>query len=299
MEKDVPIQSMTGFGRAEKEFEGCPVWVELKSVNHRYCEIRVRLPRDLNKLEFTIRQQLQKVVKRGRVETNIRLGSESQDIPLAPDLDVELATQYVSLFRSLAETFSLEEKAPSTTQLFQLPGVLRTHPTPQRLEALTKHIQLLLEEALQPFLQMRTQEGAHLFEDINERLNTIEGHVTTIEASAPDLPEYHFARLQERLERFPLKDDIDQERLYQELAIWADRSDISEELTRLHSHLNQFRHLLQEGGVVGRRLDFLCQELHRESNTVGSKVHDAEITKTLIELKAEIEKVREQVQNIE
>ena len=293
------INSMTGFGRAEEKLETLPISVEIKSVNHCYCEVRCRLPRELTHLEPKIRQHIQEKISRGRIEVLIRTGSAGEELPVIPSVNMQLAQQYLDIYSKLAQNLGLEGEKPTTTQLLQIPGILTTQPNNEILESLEEIIMLTLNNALQPFLEMRKKEGNNLYNDLISKLQVINLEINKIEEKAPLLAEIQFKKLVERIEKFELPSSIEKERLHQEIAIWSDKCDISEELTRIHSHLQQFSQLLEKGGVIGRRCDFLCQELHREANTIGSKNQDATIASSLISLKANIEKMREQVQNIE
>lgn len=291
------IYSMTGFGRATGQFENTPLTIEIKSVNHRYSDIRVKIPQELGGMEQKFRQKLQESVSRGRVELQIRF-AEGQSLPLIPELNVPMAKHYQSLFHQLSEELQLPKAEPSIEWLVQQPGVLTAQP-PEELGSVQDALLETLQDALKAFLQMRQQEGEHLKQDLLKRLGTLQGIHDKVFKRAPQLPKLYQEKLKERLEELTLPNTIQEDRLHQEVAIWADKSDITEELTRLNSHIVQFRDLLGKGGVVGRRLDFICQEFLREANTIGSKNQDAEIGSQLIPLKAEIEKIREQSQNIE
>ncbi len=293
------IRSMTGFGRAEQKINDLPVHIELKSINHRYREIRFRLPREMNYLEPELRQIIQDNLARGRIEVSIHIGTTKEELPTTPFVNIALAEQYLQLHYQLAEHLGLTNSPPTTTQILNFPGVLQQKASPEILEALEKILRETLSSALEKLLIMRQKEGEFLRQDIEEKLTFIQKNVAIIEERAPEVAKIHYEKLTKRLASYPLPKEIDEERLYQELAIWSDKSDISEEITRLKSHLEQFFQLLQKGGVVGRQCDFLCQELNREVNTIGSKNHDPQIANLLIPLKSTIEKIREQVQNIE
>lgn len=292
-----PLHSMTGFGRAEGMLGQLHLQVELKSVNHRFCETRFKLPTEIQALEHLLRQRLKGQVARGRVEVTFRLSGEASTT--LPQLNTSIAQHYIDVYKQAQQMWALSETPPSSAWLLAQPGVLQSSqplpdPALQKQEAFA-----ILDLALQPFLEMRRLEGTHLGQELHQRLDEMEQLFQTIGTRAPLLPAQQFQRLQDRLKRFQLSEDIDEARLHQEVAVWSDRCDISEELTRAASHIKQCRKLLEDGGVIGRRLDFLCQELHREANTIGSKNQDATIAESLIPLKAAIEKLREQVQNLE
>ncbi|MCB9639831.1 MAG: YicC family protein [Myxococcales bacterium] len=294
-----PLYSMTGFGRAERRIDGLPLIVELKGVNHRYNDIKIRLPSFLNDSEHLLRQHLQKVISRGRTEVNIRFGDNAEMLA-QPRLNLDLVKHYQNLYEQLQEQLAYDESSPlSAEKMFHLPGVLLTTLAPEDSDALREQLIETLEAALAPFLEMREREGANLRSDMQQRLHNIEEELQKIAARAPQLPAEQFQKLQQRLQELPLSQPVDPQRLHQEIAVWADKSDISEEITRLRSHIEQFLKLLDAGGVIGRRLDFLCQEMHREATTMGVKAQDSSIIHWLLPIKAEIEKIREQVQNIE
>ncbi len=295
----LPIYSMTGFGRAERRVDDIPLIVELKGVNHRYNDIKIRLPSFLNDCEHLIRQHLQNTLSRGRTEVSIRFG-DNPELLSHPRLNLELVHHYRRLYAQLQTALDNQDhSALSAEKLFLFPGILLTGLNPTDSEELRSHLFETLESALKPFLQMRQSEGEHLRLDMQQRLQSIQDDLQQIAERAPSLPMEQFHKLQQRLHSFPLTQSIEPQRIHQEIALLADRADISEEITRLQSHLTQFLQLLETGGVIGRRLDFLCQEMHREATTMGVKAQDGPITHLLLPIKAEIEKIREQVQNIE
>jgi len=288
---------MTGFGRAEGELQGIALQVEIKGLNHRYCDVRVRLPRELMALEIPLTQIVQKKIARGRIEVLVRLGEGGQNegsLALHP----EQAQHYAELYRQMIQVLDLPQQPPSADLIFQLPGVL-SPVIPSSEEGWLPLLEALLLQGLEGVEAMRLQEGETLRHDLNCRLDTLQKLIEKITQLAPRVPLTFKERLQERLARFAAEVTVEPERIAQEVALLADRCDISEELTRFGSHLEQFRSLLEKGGVIGRQLDFLCQELHREATTLGNKALDAEIGTLVVGLKAEIEKIREQVQNIE
>jgi uncharacterized protein (TIGR00255 family) len=289
---------MTGFGRASCLLDDTPLVIEIKGVNHRYNDVKLRLPSFLFEMEHLIRQRIQEVVARGRTEVIIRFGEGSEQIPL-PHLNKPLLQHYLRLYDDLLQATQLPPKPLDPEKLFLLPNILTTQLLPPDPAALKDPLFSTLEQALQPFLAMRAQEGANLRNDLSERLNLLRDHLAVILERAPALPKIFLRKLQERLRELPLSQTLDPQRLHQEIVHLIDKSDISEEITRFRSHLDQFDTLLLQGGSIGRRLDFLCQELHREANTMSVKSQDAEILKQLLPIKAEIEKIREQVQNIE
>lgn len=292
------MYSMTGFGRAEITLEHRVLGVEIRGVNHRYSDIKVRLPPGWAQMENVLRSRMQEHIGRGRVEINVRWGNEALATGM-PRLDKAVAAQYLQVHKELAEWLQQPESPLSVDQLFALPGVVTTEIPELPVEELKEPLLQILEEALQPFLRMRGDEGEHLRDVLTEQLKTLQRHVQQIELRLPSLVETQYQRLQERLAKWSLPEAVERTRLEQEIALAAERSDVSEELARMHSHIQQFEGLLLQGGVIGRRLDFLCQELHRETNTIGSKNQDIAIAQTLIAMKSTVDKLREQVQNIE
>ncbi|TNE52153.1 MAG: YicC family protein [Deltaproteobacteria bacterium] len=294
----ISINSMTGFGRAEHELGHGKFIVEIRGVNHKHSDIRVRLPQGLGFLELPIRNHVKETIGRGRVEVNIKWDTDSEGASL-PRLDTRAVEHYLALYKELGQLVGKDQATPDVQQLLDLPGVLTTSSPSLSTEELQPLAMEALDKALQPFLSMRQEEGHNLLAVLQEQLETLQRHVQQVEMRLPDLPQEHYKRLKSKLEQWDLPNGIDEGRLEQELAILAERCDISEEVDRVHSHVRQFDGLLQHGGVIGRRLDFLCQELHREANTMGAKTQDRQVAQTLIALKATIEKLREQVQNLE
>lgn len=296
--KEQKIFSMTGLGHAEQILDHRKLSVEIRGVNHRYSDIRIRLPQGWAYLEQAIRSPLQEVIGRGRVEISIRWDAESPAADL-PQLNPEAVQHYTALYRQLATLLQQPQAVLDVAQCFQLPGVLTTSSPEMSPDHVQQVAMQAFELAFQQFLEMRQQEGKHLCDALLEQLDTLERHMQHILLRLPELPKEHHKRLKERLQQWEMPQAVDPGRLEQELVILAERTDISEEIARIESHVQQFRGLLQQGGVIGKRLDFLCQELHRESNTMSSKSQDRSLSQTLIALKSTVEKLREQVQNLE
>lgn len=291
------IRSMTAFGSAEQEEAGSRVLVEIRSVNHRFREVVVRIPRGLQGLEEEVRSRVAARVQRGRIEIGIEWeGGRTEGSGLS--LNRPLVEGYLALFKELNETCGFEAR-PSLDTLLQMKDVVLYRPGGPDLTGVTPLLQHALELALDSFERMRRNEGKALLADLEERLSLLEGYATRVGEKAPLVVEAHKGRLEERLRTLMKTLPVDRDRLAQEVAIFADRSDITEELVRIRSHLQQFRDYLRGEEPLGRRLDFLIQELHREANTLGTKAADSEISQVAVEIKAELEKLREQVQNIE
>jgi len=291
------VSSMTGYGRGEAVGAGKQLTVELKSVNHRFLETVVRLPRQYSPLEDRIKRSVQEKVSRGRVEMHFNF-KETGETKRFVKVDKDIAVAYDKALGDLAKTLG----TAYTTDLYSLinlPEVVSVEDREEDLEALWSMCQEALHLALQAFLEMRGQEGARLRQDLLNRLEKIANCNKEIELRQPyvvkEYKEKLRARLAELLEEVPL----DENRLANEVAVFADRVSITEELVRLASHLEQFKSSLNAKEPVGRKLDFLTQELNREINTIGSKANDLEITRVVVEVKSEIEKIREQVQNLE
>jgi len=289
--------SMTCFGRGEAT-DGQRTWVvELKSVNHRYCDVNIRMQRSYAALEERIRKEVAAVFNRGHVEISIsQRGVSSAAIQL--ELNLPLATQYHDILSRLTENFGYADK-PSLALLAAMKDVVTEVEVDENLDLVWQHLRQALQDALAAGLSMRRREGAALKEDLLQRLGLFREIVLKIEKALPDAALKKTAQLRERLAVLLQDAQIDETRLAQEIAFLADKADVSEELVRLQSHMKQFEHFLQLAEPVGRRLDFLMQEFLREINTMASKIADSSITHLTVEMKNEVEKMREQVQNLE
>ncbi len=291
------MNSMTGFGRADAQGSGVTWNVEISSVNRKQLEIVANLPRELAELEPTIRAVVAAVTSRGRINISLRCAS-SQGTSSVLKTDLALAKQYASASSDLALALGL----PNTLTLadtLRWPGVLELERPSLEAESSWPLIQQALHAALKPFLAMRSAEGQHLHHDIQSRLEKIAQLLTSIAEKSKLVPAAQHKTLVQRLQDASLPVDLSDERLLKELALYADRCDISEELTRAQSHLTEFAKYLASRDPMGRSMDFLTQELAREFNTIGSKANNAELAHLVVAGKSEIEKIREQVQNIE
>ena len=291
------IHSMTGYGKGEARQDDITLTVEIKTVNHRYADISVKLPRTFLSLENGVRKQVAAVVGRGKVDVyvNYELASEAQ---VVPKLNNELAVAYHKLFVELAGNLNLQDRI-SIDHIINQRDVVRVEEAEIDESTLESCLRSATAGALESLLAMRTAEGEETRKDIEDRLNVTETILAQIEQRAPQVPVEWQERLTERLQRLQQNVEWDPQRVAQEIAVYTDRCDISEEITRFKSHLVQFRGMLDDSEPVGRRMDFLVQELNREVNTMGSKSNDAELTTAVVTLKSELEKIREQVQNIE
>lgn len=291
------MRSMTGFGAGRGSAGGEEVSVEVRAVNHKFCEVKPRLPRELAALEAEVTRMVRERLHRGAVEVTVRR-SPGEKAALEVKADLALAREYVNAMRSLQSALSVDGGV-SVAALAQMEGVLAVSERPADLASATRALAGALSEALAQVEAMRDVEGAALGRDIGARLEVLEGSTQGLRALAPQAVASHHERLTARVAQLAGQAGVDPVRVAQEVAILADRSDISEELARLESHLGQFRAMAAASEPAGRRLDFLVQEMHREANTIGSKSQSAEITNLVVTIKAEIEKLREQVQNIE
>lgn len=295
------IQSMTGFGRASISVDSVEYDIEVRSVNHRHLDARVRTPRALASFESDIKARIQQRIGRGKVDLNV-LVAENGSPPASVSVDLEVAREYARAARQLVEIEGLSGTLSIDT-LVSLPGVMRLSEPGLALEKLGEALREGAENALNALEAMRSTEGAAIERDLLARMERVESLATSVERRSGAVRESVTARLRKRTEQ--LRDEtglLDEARLHQEIVIAADRMDITEELVRLRSHIEQFRGVVASGGVdnpVGRRLDFLMQEFVREVNTIGSKASDAPIAHEVVELKTELERIREQVQNIE
>jgi uncharacterized protein (TIGR00255 family) len=294
------IISMTGFGRAAREQDGLAFDVEARSVNHRHLDLRIRLPRILGDRENALKQRIQGKLSRGKVEIVVNLAASASAAKLV--IDETIADQYVVAARSLSQRHSLTGSL-DVASLLALPGVTRVVETEVDAERLGLAVEEAVDEAVRGLVAMRAAEGETLQAELQGRLATVLGLANAFEARSGEVVQAARQRLQKRAEQ--IRRDVglsDDARLHQEIVIAADRLDITEELVRLKSHVAQFEDTMRAASPenpVGRRLDFLLQELGREANTVGSKASDAALAQDVVALKTELERIREQVQNIE
>jgi len=291
------INSMTGYGKGEAQGDSLLLTIEIRSVNHRYADINVKLPRTLLALENEIRRRVGQVLRRGKIDVFVTCG-QSEDAAALPTINRPLAQTYHDLFTQLRNDLGLSGGV--TLELLTAQReVIQFRDTESSDENLQESLHAALAQALDQLATMRRIEGTATADDLRERLILIETLLADVERRAPLIPQEWQAKLQERLSRLQLNLEWDPQRIAQEVAVYADRCDISEELVRFRSHLAQFRGMFEDPEPVGRRMDFLVQELNREVNTIGSKANDAELARLVVTIKAELEKVREQVQNIE
>ena len=288
---------MTGYGRGEVDHGGAKLSVELNSINRKQSDIVVNLPRDLAELEPRIRQIINERISRGRMNVLVTL-QESANGARKLALDTGLARSYHEAMLTLQKELSAPGEITIGT-ILQAPGVMRSPEHSIDAAEAWPVLQQALAAALAELIKMREREGKHLAKDLIHRLKVLRKEIKEVRASYPDVVKKYRSALLERIEKAGLNLPIDDERLLKEVSFFADRSDISEELTRLESHLAQFAHHLRKNEPVGRTLEFITQEIFRELNTLGAKSNDAAISQHVVACKSELEKIREQIQNLE
>jgi len=288
---------MTGYGCAKGSSGKLAITAELRSVNNRFLDCTVRLPRVYTSLEDGIKSQVQKTISRGKVDVFITIdASEADDV--AVSVNAGVADAYMAAVRALADRYGVPNDATAVS-LAHFPDVLYVEKKETDAEALAADLSRILEAALRDFDSMRSREGAKLRDDIASRADEVERLVSLIETRSPETVKDYRQRLTEHMNEVLGATGIDESRILAEAAIYADRVAVDEETVRLRSHVSQLRQLIGSAEPVGRKLDFLVQEFNREANTIGSKCSDLEMTRTVVDLKSEIEKIREQVQNVE
>jgi uncharacterized protein (TIGR00255 family) len=293
------MNSMTGYGRGEAAQDGFKITVEASSVNRKQADVTVHLPRELETLEPRIRDEVHQVVARGRLIVRVVLHAAENRVAGRLRLNTALARAYVEQYRRLAKQLGLTD--PVTLDLLaRSPGVLQSPDEVDDAARFWPAVRQALQAALNSLVQMRRREGAHLARDLRARMKLIVRSTARIQRQAPKAAQRYREQLRERIRAAGLTvPSVDDERLLKEVVYFAERSDISEELTRLRSHFQQFEDCLRSAEPVGRTLDFLSQEMHREINTIAAKSNDAVISREVVQLKAELERFREQVQNVE
>lgn len=295
---DFMISSMTGYGRGESNDESRNFLVEIKSVNHRYNDIIIRMPKKLSSFEERIRKLIKNYVKRGRVEVYITLDEcKNDDLIIKPNLNI--IEQYYNSLMEIKDKFQLSDEI-KLTHLTRFPDTFNIESKEDEEDVIWETLKVAVDGAISSLVDMRRSEGDALAHDIKDRSKRIFETVKEIETCTPMIVKEYREKLLERIK--DLTEDvieINEERIALEVSVYADKSNIAEEIVRLYSHIEQLDEILNESGAVGRKLDFLIQEMNREINTIGSKSSDINISKIVIEIKSELEKIREQIQNIE
>ena len=291
------IKSMTGFGRCEQVTDQYKISVEMKAVNHRYLDLGIRMPKKFSRFENAVRTFLKEYVKRGKVDLFISFEDYTES-ELCVRYNQRLAEEYVDCFKKMEEAFGLPNDM-TVSALARLPEVLTMEQVPEDEERLWEILSGALKEAAENLVHSREVEGEHLRQDLLEKLNYMEGLVAFIEERAPVILKEYRARLEDKVKELLDGSSIDEGRIAAEVVIYADKICVDEETVRLRSHIDSTKRELMQGENVGRKLDFIAQEMNREANTILSKSSDPAISDQAIALKTEIEKIREQIQNIE
>lgn len=290
------MKSMTGFGRANLESNGKNYIIEIKTVNNKYSDITVKSPKRLSFMEDKIRKQVANRITRGKVEVSVSFfdfSNKSKNVVL----NKEIAKEYIKQLREIADENNLSENI-SVVEIAKLPDILNSIDSDNDEEIKSEALQCL-NMALDSLIEMRKSEGENIKQDLLARIERVKNLVDRITANSKGIVEEYVSKLEKRVKEILKNDVVDENRIAQEAVIYADKTSIEEELTRLNSHIVQFKELVNSDGPVGKKLDFMIQEMNRETNTIGSKAGSGEITKAVIDLKVELEDIREQIQNIE
>ncbi|MCI8742247.1 MAG: YicC family protein [Lachnospiraceae bacterium] len=291
------IRSMTGFGRWETVTEEYRISVEMKAVNHRYLDMGIKMPRKFNLFEAAVRNLLKHYIQRGKVDVYIAYEDYTEE-KLCLKYNSSLASEYMDYFQKMQERFGIENDV-KVSVLARMPEVLTMAQAPEDEEQMWKQLSQVVEEAAKHFVESRVQEGEKLKADLLGKLDYMESLVDFIEERSPEILKEYRARLEDKVRELLDNTALDEARIAAEVVLYADKICVDEETVRLRSHINATRTELNKGGSVGRKLDFIAQEMNRESNTILSKSTSLDISQRAIALKTEIEKVREQIQNIE
>ncbi|MEY2191286.1 TIGR00255 family protein [Bacillus sp. OV166] len=290
------VISMTGFGRAKTESDCFSVNVEVKTVNHRFCEMNIRMPRQLLKIEDRMKKKLNQYIRRGRVEVYVSLEGEGV-VTRKVHVDWKLLDEYYQFIKQAREKYDVEGTL-TLQNLLSRSELLHIEESEAGNEELDNLVLAATEEAAKYLTQMRMAEGEELKKDLLAILSQLESHVFELQKFAPLVVQSFKERLTKRMEEF-VNGQLDETRILTEVAVFADKADINEEVTRLKSHFQQFLQTLESMEPIGRKLDFIVQEMNREANTIGSKANDSNIAKKVVDIKSLLEKLKEQVQNIE
>lgn len=290
------MKSMTGFGRASLESNGKNYIIEIKTVNNKYSDITVKSPKRLSFMEDKIRKQIANRITRGKVEVSVSFfdfSNKSKNVVL----NKEIAKEYIKQLREIDDENNLSENI-SVVEIAKLPDILNSIDSDNDEEIASEALQCL-NMALDSLIEMRKAEGENIKQDLLVRIERVQNLVDKIAENSKGIVEEYVSKLEKRVKEILKTDVVDENRIAQEAVIYADKTSIEEELTRLNSHIVQFKELVNSDGPVGKKLDFMIQEMNRETNTIGSKAGSGEITKAVIDLKVELEDIREQIQNIE
>lgn len=292
------IRSMTGYGKQSLNVEGREYQIEIKSVNHRYLDINVKIPKTISYLEETIKKEISNKIKRGKIDVFVSFENNSEE-GRKIETNKQLAKLYIEQLKELAQ----EERIGSNIEVIdiaKIPDVL-TIKVDEENSRIKEEIKQVTQDAVTKVLDMKNTEGEKIAQDLLQRISNIQSKIVEISAKSTGLIEEYVVKLEKRVKELLKNDEVDKSRLAQEVVIYADKCSIEEEITRLKSHIFQFKNLISnnQDGAIGKKLDFIIQEMNRETNTIGSKANNLEITNGVIDIKTELEDIREQVQNIE
>ena len=291
------IKSMTGFGRNIYENEGREYIIEIKSVNNRFSDINIKMPRSLNYLEEKIKKQILNYVSRGKIDLFITFNNNSE-LGKNITINTEIAKKYINELKKMSKETNIIDNI-SIMEISKFPDVLNIKIEEDSEKIIENELILSLDGAIKSFIDMRAKEGNKIKHDLESRINIISEKIQQISNISTGLVEEYIVKLETRIKELLKTDVIDEARLAQEVVIYSDKCSVEEEITRLKSHMSQFLNLVNENIAIGKKLDFLIQEMNRETNTIGSKANNLEITNLVVDIKTELENIREQVQNIE
>ena len=291
------LKSMTGFGRAKYETNSREYIIDIKSVNNRYSDITIKMPRSISFLEEKVKQKVTNAISRGKVEVFITFNNYSEQGKNIK-INSELAKRYIEEIKQLSEDTQINMNI-NLQEILKMPDVLNIRIDEEAEILIWSELETALTEAINNFITMRETEGLKIQEDLEKRINYIEKSVNSIDNISDTLVQEYIAKLEKRINDILQNNIVDESRLAQEVVIYSDKCSVEEELTRLKSHIIQFKELLNKNTANGKKIDFLIQEMNRETNTIGSKANNLDITNYVIEIKTELENIREQIQNVE
>lgn len=291
------LKSMTGYGRGKYECDSREYTVEIKSVNNRYSDISIKMPRNISFLEDTVRKLISNSITRGKVEVFVSFTNNS-DKGRNIELNYDLAKNYIEAMKKLAEETSINSNI-EVIDVVRLPDVLNTTLDQEGERIITEELTKTVSEAITNFIKMREIEGEKIKEDLQERIESVSEKINQINSISTGLVSEYIVKLEKRVNELLKPNVVDENRLAQEIVIYSDKCSVEEEITRMKSHISQFLNLLEQTNSNGKRIDFLIQEMNRETNTIGSKANNLQITNYVVDIKTELENIREQIQNIE
>lgn len=291
------LKSMTGYGRGKYECDSREYTVEIKSVNNRYSDISIKMPRNISFLEDTVRKLISNSITRGKVEVFVSFTNNS-DKGRNIELNYDLAKNYIEAMKKLAEETDINSNI-EVIDIVRLPDVLNTTLDQEGERIITEELTKTVSEAITNFIKMREIEGEKIKEDLQERIESVSEKINQINSISTGLVSEYIVKLEKRVNELLKPNVVDENRLAQEIVIYSDKCSVEEEITRMKSHISQFLNLLEQTNSNGKRIDFLIQEMNRETNTIGSKANNLQITNYVVDIKTELENIREQIQNIE